>query len=67
LSGAIKRGDTAREEAAAAIRELRRLGIRTVLLMGDVSSVAKAVPAEVGIDDVQPELLADEKVAAPGW
>jgi Cd2+/Zn2+-exporting ATPase/Cu+-exporting ATPase len=64
LLGAILIADGVRPDAPEAILELRRLGIRTVLLTGDTPDVAAAVGQAVGIDDVQAELLPDEKVAA---
>jgi P-type E1-E2 ATPase len=56
--------DGVRPEAPEAIRELRRLGIRTVLLTGDTPAAAAAVGQALDVDDVQAELLPDEKVAA---
>src|SRR5439155_14208436 len=62
--GAILIADRVRPEAPDAIRALRRLGIRTVLLTGDTRAVADAVGHALEVDDVQAELLPDEKVAA---
>lgn len=64
LVGAILIADAVRAEAAGAVRALRRLGIRTVLLSGDSVSVARAVGRELQLDDVQAELLPDQKVHA---
>ena len=64
LLGAILIADGIRAEAPEAIRALRRLGIRTVLLTGDTLAVATAVAQALQVDDVQAELLPDEKVAA---
>jgi heavy metal translocating P-type ATPase len=64
LLGAILIADRVRAEAPDAIRALRRLGIRTVLLTGDTRAVADAVGHALQVDDVQAELLPDEKVAA---
>jgi Cd2+/Zn2+-exporting ATPase/Cu+-exporting ATPase len=62
LLGAIGIGDAVRPEARAAIRTLRGLGIRTLLVTGDTSAVGKTVAEAVHVDDVQAELLPDEKV-----
>ena len=62
LLGAILIADRVRAEAPDAIRALRRLGIRTVLLSGDTFAVAQAVADTLGIDEVQAELLPHEKV-----
>lgn len=64
LLGKILIADTARPEAAEAVRILRRLGVRTVLLTGDSTGVAKAMMRELTLDDAQAELLPDQKVDA---
>ena len=58
--------DTVKPTSAAAVRELRALGLRPVLLTGDNAVVARAVAAEVGIDeaDVIADVLPSEKVDA---
>ncbi|WP_035794075.1 heavy metal translocating P-type ATPase [Kitasatospora mediocidica] len=57
--------DTVRPTSAEAVRELRALGLRPVLLTGDNRAVAEAVAAEVGIEaaDVIAEVLPEDKVA----
>jgi Cd2+/Zn2+-exporting ATPase/Cu+-exporting ATPase len=62
--GSILIADTLRPEAAAAVRGLKDMNIRTVLLTGDVRSVADAIGAESGVDEVKSELLPDQKVDA---
>jgi heavy metal translocating P-type ATPase len=64
LLGAILIADHIRPEASDAIRALRRLGIRTVLLTGDSVTVAAAVGNALQVDAVEAELLPEEKVAA---
>jgi P-type Cu+ transporter len=49
--------------SAAAVRELERLGLRPVLLTGDNERTARAVAAEVGIDDVIADVLPADKAA----
>jgi Cd2+/Zn2+-exporting ATPase len=57
--------DTPRLSSKRAIEALQALGdIRTVMLTGDSPSVARAIAAEVGVDEVRAELLPEEKVAA---
>jgi P-type Cu+ transporter len=61
LLGVIEIADTIRPEAADAVRALRAMGIRTILLTGDGRQVAHAIDRELGVDEVAAELLPDEK------
>jgi len=62
--GSIFIADALRPEAAGALRTLRDMNIRTVLLTGDSRAVAEAIGTEVGVDEVRSELLPEQKVAA---
>ncbi len=53
--------DTVKPTSAEAVASLRRLGLRPVLLTGDNETTAKAVAAEVGIEEVVAEVLPSEK------
>jgi P-type Cu+ transporter len=55
--------DTVKPSSAEAIAELKRLGLRPVLLTGDNEQTARAVAAEVGIDDVIADVLPADKAA----
>ena len=56
--------DEARPEAARAIAELRRLGVAHVsMLSGDNQRTARAIAAQLGLDEVFAELKPDDKVA----
>jgi Cu+-exporting ATPase len=55
--------DTVKPTSAEAITQLRRLGLRPVLLTGDNVRAAHAVAASLGIDDVVAEVLPEDKVA----
>ncbi|SDQ91671.1 heavy metal translocating P-type ATPase [Actinopolyspora saharensis] len=55
--------DRVKSSAEAAVRELSRLGMSTVLLTGDNEATARSVAAEVGIDEVVAGVLPGEKVA----
>jgi P-type Cu+ transporter len=61
--GAIAVADTLKPSAAAAVAELHRLGLRTVLLTGDTQATAQAVAGKVGTDEVIAGALPDGKVA----
>ena len=50
--GAVSVADTLKPSAAAAVAQLRRLGLRTVLLTGDGEVVARAIGAQAGVDEV---------------
>jgi Cu+-exporting ATPase len=54
--GAITVSDTIRPTSAEAIAELKRMGLRPVLLTGDRRGAAEDVAARVGIDDVRAEV-----------
>jgi Cu+-exporting ATPase len=54
--------DTIKPTSAEAIRDLRALGLRPVLLTGDNETAARAVAAEIGIDEVYAEVLPSDKV-----
>ncbi|CAB4931424.1 unannotated protein [freshwater metagenome] len=58
--------DTIKPTSAAAIADLRALGLRPVLLTGDNASAAQAVARSVGIEDVIAEVLPAEKVDVVG-
>ena len=61
--GVIAVSDTVKPTSAQAVDELRRLGLRPVLLTGDHRAAARTVAAEVGIDEVIAEVLPQDKVA----
>ncbi|HEY6531374.1 MAG TPA: heavy metal translocating P-type ATPase, partial [Acidimicrobiales bacterium] len=63
--GLLVVGDTVKPTSAAAVEDLRSLGLRPVLLTGDNRRAALAVAVEVGIspEDVIAGVLPDDKVA----
>ena len=65
--GVLVVSDVVKPTSAAAIAELKRLGLTPVLLTGDNETVARTVAAEVGIpvgpDTVIAEVLPEDKVA----
>lgn len=59
---AIAIRDELRPEAAAAVRQLRRMGAEVAMLTGDNLRTAEALAAEAGVDTVHAELLPEDKV-----
>jgi Cu+-exporting ATPase len=64
VRGVLVVSDTLKPTSAQAIAELRRLRLRPVLLTGDNTRAARAVAAQVGIDEVVAEVLPAGKVQA---
>ncbi|MHA2058325.1 MAG: heavy metal translocating P-type ATPase [Candidatus Thorarchaeota archaeon] len=62
--GTIVLSDSLRSGAVDAVRELRDMGIDTLMLTGDSENVAQEIAEEVGIDRYMAELLPEEKVRA---
>ena len=62
-AGHIVISDIVKDDAADAIRALRKAGVeRTVMLTGDREKVARSVASSLGIDEVYSELLPSDKV-----
>lgn len=62
LYGAIILTDTIRMESRAAIRSLKKMGIKTVMLTGDNRRVAKHIASELHLDQYFAEVPQHEKV-----
>ncbi|MFI7648946.1 heavy metal translocating P-type ATPase [Micromonospora sp. NPDC049460] len=60
--GVLAVADVVKPTSRAAVARLRELGLTPVLLTGDNTTVARAVAAEVGIDEVIAEVLPADKV-----
>ena len=61
--GALAVADTVKETSAEAVAQLRRMGLTPVMLTGDHEAAARAVAAEVGIDEVIADVLPQDKAA----
>ena len=62
-AGHIVISDLPKEDAKAAISDLKASGVKkTVMLTGDSEAVAKSVAAELGVDEYHAELLPADKV-----
>ena len=60
--GSLLISDEEKPTAAAAMKDLRQQGVRTVMLTGDSPAVADKVAKELGIDEVHAGLLPADKV-----
>ncbi|WP_025157587.1 potassium-transporting ATPase subunit KdpB [Leifsonia aquatica] len=63
LLGAIYLKDIVKEGLAERFADLRRMGIRTVMVTGDNPLTAKAIAAEAGVDDFLAEAKPEDKLA----
>src|SRR5881628_355331 len=59
--GILALADTPKAAARDALIELRRMGLRTLLVSGDARRVADAVARDLGIDEVRAEVRPDGK------
>jgi P-type Cu+ transporter len=62
--GMITVADPIKPEAKAAVAALRGMGISSVMITGDAEATARAVAAELGIEDVRAGILPQGKAAA---
>ncbi|WP_326814395.1 MULTISPECIES: heavy metal translocating P-type ATPase [unclassified Streptomyces] len=60
--GVLGVADAIKDSSAAAVADLRALGLRPVLLTGDNRAVADTVARAVSIDEVYAEVLPEDKV-----
>ena len=63
LAGMIAVADVIKEDSPQAIRELRNMGIRVVMLTGDNQRTAEAIGKQAGVDEVIAGVLPDGKEA----
>lgn len=61
FAGVIAVADIIREESPAAVRELKRMGCRVVMLTGDNEKTAQAIGKQAGVDEVVAGVLPDGK------
>ena len=59
--GCIAVADTLRDDSVQAVRALRDMGVRVVMLTGDNERTAKAVAQAAGVDDVAAQLMPADK------
>ena len=61
IKGIVGLTDSPREESKEAIRELKKMGIKTVMITGDSEEAARAVAKELGIDNYFARVLPSQK------
>lgn len=60
-AGSVRVADPVKESTPQAIQELHRAGLRVVMLTGDNRDTAQAVAGELGLDEVEADVLPDGK------
>ena len=61
VAGVIAVADTVKEASAAAVEQLRGMGVQVVMLTGDHEATAQAIAKQVGISEVIANVLPSEK------
>lgn len=61
LAGLISVADPIKSTTPEALKQLRELNIHVVMLTGDTAATAKAVAAQLAIDDVRADVLPEDK------
>ena len=61
IVGAISLGDTIKQGAKEAIKELKSYGIKTSMFTGDNKNIAEKISKEIGIENVKSEMLPQDK------
>ena len=61
--GAVALTDMVRPESKEAVKRLKEMGIKVMMITGDNHKVAQAVAEELGLDDFFAEVLPEEKAA----
>jgi Cd2+/Zn2+-exporting ATPase len=64
VHGLFAVADTVKDSSRLAIAELHALGIKTIMLTGDNAHTARAIAAQVGIDEARGDLLPEDKLQA---
>jgi Cd2+/Zn2+-exporting ATPase/Cu+-exporting ATPase len=60
--GAIEIADTLRSEATDAVKQLKAVGLKTILLTGDANAIAQTIGTQLQVDQIEAELLPEDKL-----
>lgn len=60
--GIIAVADTIKNDTIAAVQEIEKMGLKTVMLTGDNRRTAEAIAKQIGISDIYAEVMPDQKV-----
>ena len=64
LVGLIAAADVVKEDSFTAVEQLKKLGIKVIMLTGDNKRTAEAIGKQVGVDEVVSDVLPDGKEEA---
>ncbi len=62
FAGMIALADVLRKTAATLVAELKSIGIQPLLLTGDNEATARHIAAQVGIEEIRPNMLPEDKM-----
>lgn len=62
IQGLFAVADTLKDSSMEALRQLKKLGVKTVMLTGDNEHTARAVARQVGVDGCEANLLPQDKL-----